>query len=82
MPRQLRLIAESAFGTLAVRDASGEPGDDFPLWLVDRPDVLAALQVLAARGGSQHPDLLRSAFCDLIVDLDAKTVTRVEAADV
>lgn len=53
MPKPLAFEPDLAFGHLNLlgRDCGG--GHEIPSWLIDRPDVLEALQLLAVNGGTE-----------------------------
>lgn len=52
---------------LILRDPDGSLGDAIPAWLLDRPDVLRALLILAERGGT---DYVRRAPDDADISVD------------
>lgn len=78
MAKQLRFGENLAFGKIELLDADGALDAPIPSWLLDRTDVLEALQRIAAVGGTAYFEGIGDDQ-DVIVDLhhgtvDARTV--------
>jgi len=73
MSRSVSFYPNLAFGQIEYQPTEHVSARAIPSWLIDEPDVLSALQVLAGAGGveglGRAPD-----FHDAVIDLDAGTV--------
>ncbi|MBB4042042.1 hypothetical protein GGR34_003727 [Microvirga flocculans] len=76
---KIAFIPELAFGVLSLREKDGSIGEDIPAWLIDEPELLKALLLLAEQGGTKGSAFNRAGFYDVIVDTEARTITQDES---
>jgi hypothetical protein len=75
---KITLVPELAFGILSTREDDGSIGYDIPSWIIDEIDLLKALLVLAEQGGTKAPALQRTGSYDVVIDIEARTITQDE----
>ena len=81
MSARLAFEVDLAFGQIELRCDNDVRMPPIPAWLVKRPDVIAALAVLATKEGVAKLDRASADGLDAVVDLGTLTISLEEPVE-